>query len=356
MMVTQLDSAPSPSTRDTLDAAARRAAPLWPLERFVAVNPFLGFSELTFLRAAEYFSSSSNTRIFAPRAYYLDALKSGRIQQEDLRWALKHHRDLPGAPESPGELIALAQQHFPSSSPTTLAHASGWHEKRTDLLSRWAAAYFDRGQARWASPFKDLSPYRAWREEAKIDRSPEQLGLRDFRAFVANRPDDPVRAAEEALRAIGLADESLERYLHGLTMSLAGWTGYARFLAWESGLNGKENDGVQELLAILLVWEHALLLDEHASTETFSPPSPGELPVADLILQSAFERGWFRTLRGALRSGAVETSSERPSAQLAFCIDVRSEVFRRSLEASNSRIETLGFAGFFGFPIEVIEL
>lgn len=73
------------------------------------------------------------------------------------------------------------------------------------------------------------------------------------------------------------------------------------------------------------------------------------------VWQEAYEDAYRRDLLAKLarpQSAASPRaqSRNRPRAQAAFCIDVRSEPLRRHLEAQGD-YETIGFAGFFGVPI-----
>ena len=54
-----------PSLESAIESALGRVAPLWPLGRFVAVNPFAGLAQLPFAEACEILQRTTGSR---PRA------------------------------------------------------------------------------------------------------------------------------------------------------------------------------------------------------------------------------------------------------------------------------------------------
>jgi len=68
----------------------------------------------------------------------------------------------------------------------------------------------------------------------------------------------------------------------------------------------------------------------------------------DWLWQAALERSYQEPLcHGLQRAPGPAVAGAKPAVQAVFCIDVRSEVYRRALEASSPDVQTLGFAGFF---------
>ena len=360
-------------------ATCARIAPLWPLESFVAVNPYLGLADLRFGEAAELLASTAGARSTMQAAFYLDAIEEGRIGDTDLAAALAGSS--AGPPTDVASWLQTIRDGQDESTaaarvPTVAAVATAvtghdWIRLSTDRVSGWAAAYFDSGQALWKSADPNRPLFAAWKEEASIDRTPEVMGLRGFRATVRSLPDDPFAAAEQAVHELGIPDEALELYLHALLLRVGGWAAHAARVVWDQGLLGEEDDTLVQFLAVLLGWELAVL---HAGSRHGVPAAWAEAaaqlrslgarpPVRQtleqrLVLQDAFDRSAQRHLIEQLASHPITPPGpgRRPTAQAVFCIDVRSEVIRRHLEATADGVDTIGFAGFFGFAIEYVPL
>ncbi|MBQ0988469.1 DUF2309 family protein, partial [Streptomyces sp. F63] len=64
--------------------ACDKIAPLWPLKHFVAVNPFLGFSDQSFAATCATLRRVAGVDMLMPRAFYRQALAAGTIEEHDL--------------------------------------------------------------------------------------------------------------------------------------------------------------------------------------------------------------------------------------------------------------------------------
>jgi uncharacterized protein YbcC (UPF0753/DUF2309 family) len=371
-----LGARPPVALEAALKEARTRIPPLWPLESFVAVNPFLSLSGERFEDACSTMKSVAGADMLMSRDYYTQLLDEGKITDDDLQQALSMMGlDEEGRSLEEWKAQIVEQPLYAPSRAKTFAEVvdrvSGGRtsEEVTEEIAKWCAAYWDEGQSAWRMPWRSLPFFAAWRAAAETDRTPEVLGLPDFRRVVAGLPADPVAAIAHVVKMLELPDGALSSYFYRALFSVRGWSAYARYLGWYDELDGKEDDRVIQLLAVRLAWDYALFA-HHSDTDVrdewaLSVAQMGadeartdhEL-VIDSWLQTAFDAAFQRSLFGKLSAASPDETvpSIAKPLQAAFCIDVRSEIFRRALESVSPQAQTIGFAGFFGFPIEFVPI
>lgn len=346
---------------EAADTAARAIPPSWPLASSVAVNPFLGQTGEDLAKVGARLGRVSGVPVTMPRAHYAKLIGNATITNADISAAIHALAststfDLADVKRSIATPVQTLAPHPTIADLAAQASGIDWPGILAERFGHWAAGYFDQGQALWAAP-RRRSAYDAWRQHASHDLTPEITGLNGFAQFVSETPDTAEEARLRAAARLGLTENMLETYLHQLLFSLGGWAQVARYQLWQAELAGSTDQTITDLLTIRMLWEEALLAQyqdrisskwDEVRLAHALPVTPDEDQMINAILQEAWERSVQRDLGATFAAPPIAENQDRPALQAAFCIDVRSEVFRRGLEATNPGVQTLGFAGFFG--------
>ena len=271
-------------------------APFWPLKNLIAVNPLQGLEDLPVEEALP--------------------LGSAYFQQASL----------------PEPMEAVNRQTI-----------------------KWLQVYFDDGQATLSMPLRHNGLYAAWRQLAVHDACLHEHNAQN-KAWLASLPENPHQAILNCLLQLGIARAEHQSFLTLLLTTLPGWASYIRYRTDWAGLDSHHPHPVTQtdylavrLIITWLLWPEAgALVAWHQQVLERVRSQPA---VLEQIQQA--ERAYRLPLLAQLAAQPLK-QPRVPEAQLVFCIDVRSEAFRRALEATGD-YQTLGFAGFFGIPVRITD-
>lgn len=332
--------------RDALSSATDAIAPVWPLDKWIAVNPWWGQKHQPIEQVSQALSRRAGQAMTMPAEFYRNAWESGRITPQDLQQALSQG----GYAYTQQSLVSyLATPPKPvtplRSAWDTLAGHDGF-----EPLAESCASYFDHHQQRWASQAGD-SLYHFWKRAAQHDLRWPKAQRQALQAL----PDDPQAVMDQIAADWALTPEAFEVLSHTLLLRVNGWASWCQGIGWHT-VHQKPVAGITQLAAMVLAWEwlavHQLDVNQRRDwvAQWSSQEAATSTNEALWCWQHAYELGYQRALANTLATPSAEPAST-PKVQAAFCIDVRSERFRRHLEQAAPTVATLGVAGFFAMPV-----
>ncbi|KLU04815.1 hypothetical protein RISK_003083 [Rhodopirellula islandica] len=388
---------------ELLDQVCEAVSPVWPLKDWVAVNPYAGFTERSFFESRDHLQVFSQCELLPTMEHFASQFRSGALQRPHIEaavnetaTAVQNHgadqalsvvdevlealtkassaaasKDCSSAKAKPLPPIATIASRLTAHGPVD------WTEMVHQEIGKHCSAHYDEGQSKWGNPWQNLPLYQAWRNTARCDRGIEILGLPGFRKFVNDLPHTAEATIVHLLQRMNLPRSLWETFLLAHVFSMPGWSGWTKYQGLQTDPLGSgkfQHDDFRGFLAMSLAYDVAISEAFAFEVDWTSRLNAQKLNAASSddsckefrkILLRASEIAYRDQLLDSLPSPAPDASesaanldqpASRPIAQMAFCIDVRSERLRRHLESVSADIETIGVAGFFGLPFEYIPL
>jgi uncharacterized protein YbcC (UPF0753/DUF2309 family) len=220
---------------------------------------------------------------------------------------------------------------------------------------KWCGTYFDEGQSVIDMPVDARGFYSAFKDLSRYDRMLTQ-GSNKNKQWLNQLPDNAEDAIIQCLKSLEVSDEEHLSFLKKSFAQLSGWSGYMKWRTeWQDTPShlDKNSSILVDFMAVRLIITVLLHPKINFPQSTFSNEKTHQHPMIETIKQ--LEKNYQSHLIPSLLTEAKSLNTlakKSAEVQLVFCIDVRSEPFRRHLE-SLGPYETLGFAGFFGLPIRL---
>lgn len=355
--------------------AGERIAPTWPLDQLIAVNPWWEMRDKPLQEVAAHIALLGHANGHMPREWFKEQFPAV-IGRNHLEAAAQEAHVGMDAEALISWLDGIDQPpHWRNFSDQVdagrdLERSVSWHDEIIHQISQFCASFYSAGTPLPAEPDRCL--YEAWLESVRHDRGIEiMMGEHGLHKCFVELPETATELIEEAIAELSIDEDALEDYFHALLLDVNGWASWMAYVRWQDRLAGGSDDSLPELLAVRLAWELVLWRHQHRSNagsielmerqwrQQFAALGDMLQRQRDLqqpawIWQRAAEIAYQSALHELLLQDrpAPQSESGRPVLQAALCIDVRSEVFRRALESQHPDIQTIGFAGFFGLPIE----
>ena len=357
--------------------ACDRIAPAWPLDKSIAVNPWWKMRDLPMADVAAKLQALGNINLLMPKSYYR-SLWQGQISSTHLASAAREM----GVYASEQQLLSCLSTHDSDThwlnvcdlldSASSHDHKMPWRDEVVQQISQFTALYFQHPAQMQYHTDSENALYQAWLDVVRQDKGIEVLmsesGLSAHFAELPNQVDTLFAKIHAEIFAQDLESSAFIEYCYALLLDVHGWASWLAYGAWQDAFEGKNNSLLIQLLAVRMAWDWVLW----QQAENKSPVQNNPIHSAfrqQLKDASALENKWRANQQYLwVWQRALEYSYQQPlqdkllhcqpseykayELQAIFCIDVRSEPMRRALEAQSPAIQTLGFAGFFGLPIE----
>lgn len=275
--------------------AAKHIAPVWPLETFIACNPLQGYETLMFEEALaqNFYNQTNNTNNLQ--------LKEVNLQ-----------------------------------------------------MIKWCAGFFDSGQSSINMPHREHGFYYSFLKLAYFDKQLHH-NKKSVKKFLTQLPESSEEAIKVCLIKLNINKEQELPFLSKTLGYLPGWAGFVKWQTeWK---NSKQPNEIAvtltDFLAVRLVLTCIIWPDAAKNKINIKDNSLIKKIMQKLTLnEDSYRKKLLSLISPEIKK--EKASGSRKDAQLVFCIDVRSEPFRRAIE-SLREYETFGFAGFFGLPVLINE-